>query len=278
MYHGKTVPGFPHHPHSGFETVTIGKRGLIDHADSLGAAGRFGNGDVQWMTAGKGVQHSEMFPLLNQEEENPLELFQIWLNLPAKSKKVEPHFKMLWADMVPVYEATDTHGKKVTVDVIAGTLYDTQAPAPAPDSWAADPEHEVAIWTIKMEADASWTLPAASDQVNRSLYFYRGDQLTVDGQQVAQQHIIDLQGDAEAQLTAGAEDVYLLFLQGRPINETVIQHGPFVASSREDLEQIFMDYRATDFGGWPWPRPDQVHDRDRGRFAKHMDGRVEEKA
>lgn len=278
MYHGKTVPGFPHHPHSGFETVTIGKKGLIDHADSLGAAGRFGNGDVQWMTAGKGVQHSEMFPLLNQEEENPLELFQIWLNLPAKSKKVEPHFKMLWADMVPVYEATDAHGKKVTVDVIAGTLYDTQAPAPAPDSWAADPENEVAIWTIKMEAGASWTLPAASDQVNRSLYFYRGQQLTVDGQVVADQHIIDLHGDTEAHLEAGAEDVYLLFLQGRPINETVIQHGPFVASSREDLEQIFMDYRATDFGGWPWPRPDQVHDRDRGRFAKHMDGRVEEKA
>jgi len=278
MYHGKTVPGFPHHPHSGFETVTIGQKGLIDHADSLGAAGRFGNGDVQWMTAGKGVQHSEMFPLLSKEKENPLELFQIWLNLPAKSKKVEPHFKMLWSDMIPVYEASDADGKKVVVDVVAGELYGTKAPAPAPDSWAADPDNEVAIWTIKMEAGAEWTLPAASDQVNRSLYFYRGDQLKVDGQQVAAQHIIDLYGDAEAHLAAGEEDVYLLFLQGRPINETVIQHGPFVASSREDLEQIFMDYRANDFGGWPWPRPDQVHERERGRFAKHMDGRVEEKA
>lgn len=278
MYHGKTVPGFPYHPHSGFETVTIGKQGLIDHADSLGAAGRFGNGDVQWMTAGKGVQHSEMFPLLRQDRENPLELFQIWLNLPAQNKRVEPHFKMLWADMIPVYEAGDEAGRKVIIDIVAGALDGRRAPAPAPNSWAAEPENEVAIWTIRLEAGGSWTLPAASDQANRSLYFYQGDTLRVGGQEVQDQHIIDLQGDAEALLQAGSEDVFLLFLQGRPIQEKVIQHGPFVANSREDLERIFIEYRATEFGGWPWPRPDQVHDRDRGRFAKHMDGRVEEKA
>ena len=77
MYHGSKVPGFPSHPHRGFETITIVQKGLIDHSDSMGAAARFGNGDVQWMTAGKGVQHSEMFPLLSREGDNPLELFQI---------------------------------------------------------------------------------------------------------------------------------------------------------------------------------------------------------
>ena len=107
MYHGTKVPGFPQHPHRGFETVTIAQRGVIDHTDSLGAAARFGHGDVQWMTAGKGIVHSETFPLLDREEENTLELFQIWLNLPASHKLVEPHFKMLWHEDIPALAASE---------------------------------------------------------------------------------------------------------------------------------------------------------------------------
>jgi redox-sensitive bicupin YhaK (pirin superfamily) len=96
MYHGHTVPGFPVHPHRGFETVTVVRRGIVDHSDSFGGAGRYGEGDIQWMTAGKGIQHAEMFPLLNSGEENPLELFQIWLNLPAAGKMVNPYYGMIW--------------------------------------------------------------------------------------------------------------------------------------------------------------------------------------
>jgi hypothetical protein len=107
MYHGSTVPGFPAHPHRGFETVTIVRKGLIDHADSLGAKARFGRGDVQWLTAGQGVVHSEMFPLLKQDEPNPLELFQIWLNLPAHNKMARPHFTMFWAPDIPRLQALD---------------------------------------------------------------------------------------------------------------------------------------------------------------------------
>ena len=93
MYHGEAgVPGFPQHPHRGFETVTVTVRGFIDHVDSLGAAGRFGDGDVQWMTAGSGISHAEMFPCLSKTEKNQLELFQIWLNLPKRSKMVAPYF------------------------------------------------------------------------------------------------------------------------------------------------------------------------------------------
>ncbi|HEX7131272.1 MAG TPA: pirin family protein, partial [Iamia sp.] len=117
MYHGQRVPGFPPHPHRGFETVTYVRKGIIDHADSLGAAARFGRGDVQWLTAGKGIQHSEMFPLLDPQAPNPLELFQIWLNLPSADKMVDAHFTMFWDDQIPRLRADG-----VEVTVIAGRL------------------------------------------------------------------------------------------------------------------------------------------------------------
>ncbi len=82
MYHGDVVPGFPQHPHRGFETVSVVRQGYIDHSDSLGATARYGGGDVQWLTTGSGVQHAEMFPLIHEHEGNTMELFQIWLNLP----------------------------------------------------------------------------------------------------------------------------------------------------------------------------------------------------
>src|SRR6185436_12693139 len=107
MYHGAVVPGFPQHPHRGFETVTIVRRGIIDHSDSLGASARFGSGDVQWLTAGRGIVHSEMFPLLHADAPNPLELFQIWLNLPSADKLVEPHFSMLWSQAIRSYNDSD---------------------------------------------------------------------------------------------------------------------------------------------------------------------------
>ncbi|MDR0782070.1 MAG: pirin family protein, partial [Pseudomonadales bacterium] len=120
MYHGDTVPGFPSHPHRGFETVTIVQQGLVDHADSLGAAGRYGNGDVQWMTAGRGLQHSEMFPLLNQSAPNPALLFQIWLNLPARNKMAPPHFAMFWSERLPRLTHTDDAGRHTRLEIIAG--------------------------------------------------------------------------------------------------------------------------------------------------------------
>ena len=94
MYHGEKIPGFPRHPHRGFETITIVEKGLIDHSDSLGFSARYGDGDVQWLTAGDGVQHSEMFPLLNTNKSNPTDFFQIWINLKSDKKRVTPNFSM----------------------------------------------------------------------------------------------------------------------------------------------------------------------------------------
>lgn len=275
MYHGDTVPGFPQHPHRGFETITIVEKGLVDHSDSLGAAGRFGNGDVQWMTAGKGVLHSEMFPLLNRDEENPLVLFQIWLNLPKKNKFVEPHFAMLWADAIPVAEIQDPKGRKTKVTVIAGIVNETQAPAPAPNSWAADPAHEVAVWTIKMEPEAEFELPVVSEGINRSVYFYEGDELAINGKKISREFGADLMAHEKVTLKNGMKAGRLLLLQGKPIGEPVAQYGPFVMNTQEEIREAMADYQRTQFGGWPWPKNDHVHPRSSGRFAKHADGREE---
>ena len=275
MYHGSKVPGFPAHPHVGFETITIAEEGFVDHSDSLGAAGRFGNGDVQWMTAGKGVQHSEMFPLLDQEKENPLLLFQIWLNLPAKSKQVDPYFGMLWSQDIPVVEETDANGNAIHIKLIAGNYKSTQAPSPAPDSWAANPENGVKVWLITLAPDAEFNLPAAQSSTNRALYFYKGDQLFSEGFDIPPMHKIKADSGEVLTLQNGKEEAHLLLLEGAPINEPVVQHGPFVGNSRKDIESAFMAFQQDQFGGWPWPTHEHTHDADRKRFAKYPDGRLE---
>ena len=277
MYHGKTVPGFPGHPHRGFETITVVRKGIVDHADSMGASGRYGNGDVQWMTAGKGVQHSEMFPLIHKEKDNTMELFQIWLNLPKKNKMVEPHFKMLWKENIPNIETSDAAGKKTNVEVIAGKVNTTKAAAPPPDSWAADDANEVAVWNIKMQAGATFKLPKASAGVNRTLYFYEGHTLSVAGTKISNYSGIKVIPTEDIDLIAVDSETSILVLQGKPISEQVMQYGPFVMTTKEEINQAFEDYHKTQFGGWPWPRYDQVHDRTLSRFAKHADGKEEVK-
>lgn len=273
MYHGQEVPGFPQHPHRGFETITVVPEGLVDHSDSLGATGRFGHGDVQWMTAGKGVLHSEMFPLVNDEKENPLLLFQIWLNLPRRSKFVEPHYKMLWAENIPVHHADDAE-----VTIIAGDFNETKALDTTPDSWAADPENEVAVWLIKLKANGKLQLPVASSKANRSIYFYKGNSLKANETPIHEQQGADLNPEFETILENGDEEAHLLLLQGRPIGEPVVQQGPFVMNSQEEIYQTIMEYQRTQFGGWPWPKNEFVHPRERGRFAIHADGREEVKS
>ena len=276
MYHGTKVPGFPAHPHRGFETVTIVEEGMADHSDSLGAAGRFGNGDVQWMTAGKGVQHSEMFPLLKTKERNPLLLFQLWLNLPKKSKWVSPHFKMLWNEDIPQHSFKDEQGKSITIKLISGDYQNIQAPASAPDSWASDPENKVAIWLITLEANAVWHIPLET-AVNRSLYFYKGDTISIEGYEIPINHAIDLQSTEDAIITNGNQKSSFLFLQGKPINEPVVQQGPFVMNTSQEINEAIAEFRKNEFGGWPWPTYDHTHPKERGRFALHADGREEVK-
>lgn len=276
MYHGEHVPGFPHHPHRGFETVTLVRKGYCDHADSMGAAARFGAGDAQWITTGAGVVHSEMFPLLHDDRENHLELFQIWLNLPSTSKMVPAHFAMLWGHDIPRVEATDEEGRSSAVTVVAGELAGKKAPPPPPHSWAADPKHDVAIWTIHLDAGAQVTLPAAQPGSNRALYFFEGDTLTI-GSKTADSHgVYVVVPDRPAPLRAGNQPVQVLMLQGKPIGQPVAQHGPFVMNTRAELVQTFNDYQKTKFGGWPWPPDWEAHPKSSSRFAQMPDGTLQE--
>ena len=276
MYHGDVVPGFPQHPHRGFETISVVRSGLMDHADSLGAAARFGAGDVQWMTAGAGIVHSEMFPLLDASQPNPLEMFQIWLNLPGADKFVDPYFTMLWDDQIPRHISIDERGRGTLVTVVVGELDGLVPPPPPPNSWAARPEAGVAVWHVHLDAGAAWTMPAATTpDVSRLLYCYSGRGLSVAGRVVDASTANVLSATASVLLSATDGPVDCLVLQGRPIGEPVEQHGPFVMNDRAGIAQAFEDYQRTKFGGWPWPSDAPVHGANPTRFARHVDGRVE---
>jgi redox-sensitive bicupin YhaK (pirin superfamily) len=290
MYHGNSVPGFPPHPHRGFETVTIVRKGLIDHSDSLGATARFGQGDVQWLTAGSGVVHSEMFPLLDESSPNPLELFQIWLNLPAKNKMADPHFTMFWSHDIPRVMARDANGRITEVAVVAGQLQETDgtgitntvAPlSPPPNSWAAQPDSDVVIWTLRMAPGARWTLPAAAggEGTRRMLYFFKGESVRLADESVSAHAAIEVRADDAIEITNTGKDVAeFLLLQGKPIAEPVVQYGPFVMNTQAEIAQTMADYRRTQFGGWSFAEEAPVHGRDPARFARHPDGREEKPA
>ncbi|HLP40578.1 MAG TPA: pirin-like C-terminal cupin domain-containing protein [Fibrobacteria bacterium] len=281
MYHGEVVPGFPAHPHRGFETVTLARRGFVDHADSLGAAARFGPGrnggpgDVQWITTGRGVVHSEMFPLLDREGGNPLDLFQIWLNLPKADKLVDPAFAMFWGGDVPVATIPDADGRITEVTVVAGRLGDLVPPPPPPRSWAARPDSGVAIWTLRLAPSARYVLPASPQGVNRVLYLFRGRGLRAGGDAYTSGTALAVRDGAEVVLENGPGESELLMLQGRPIAEPVVQYGPFVMNTRQEIEQAFQDYQRTLFGSWPWNSDAPVHPRAETRFARYPDGRVD---
>lgn len=268
LYHGKEIPGFPVHPHRGFETITIVRRGYADHADSLGAAGRYGEGDVQWMTAGSGVQHSEMFPLLHQDKENTLELFQIWLNLPKKNKMVKPDFKMLWANKIPKIKKD-----KCEVTLVSGE-YEGQKYFEAPsDSWAADSTNQVNILLVKLSKDGEFTYPKRTG-TNRSVYFFEGAGVTLNGQEVKSKNAVFVDSTDDLKVVAKGDTEFLI-LEGKPIDEPVVQYGPFVMNTREEIMQTIQDYQKTQFGGWNWNRNDMIHGSKIERFAKYPDGKVE---
>lgn len=315
FYHGETVPGFPQHPHRGFETITATIDGIIDHADSAGNAGRYGKGDLQcvvaarasaagpaapqqaltppsilwrarasssiirrsrtrpparrWLTAGAGVCHSEMFPLVETEKPNPTRFFQIWLNLPRKSKMAPPAFVMHWANDIPKWRSEDG---LAGATVWAGSLFGLQALPPTPKSWAREEGSDIGLFLLTLAKGAKLELPpcAGGAATNRALYIIEGPTVTVAGREVRRKEVvtmIQVAGDAAVPIEATNGDAEVLVMQGRPIGEPVVQYGPFVMNTQEEIAEAFSDYRRTRFGGWPWHRDDMVFPREKSRFA-----------
>jgi len=267
MYHGKNIPGFPRHPHRGFETITIVEKGLIDHSDSMGYSARYGDGDVQWLTAGDGIQHSEMFPLLDKNKSNSIDFFQIWINLKSENKRVKPNFSMFWKDEIPKVVIRDKNNLKTEIDIIAGTYKGKNAPSPPPNSWANNKENSVNIWKIKMNENTSWKLPEVELGISRTLYIYRGSGILLNEKKVNSGYMIKLKTNQDILISSIDKTTKILLLQARPINEPIVKYGPFVMNTKAEIQEAFDDYNKTSFGDWTWDDDAPVHGKDYKKFA-----------
>ena len=168
----------------------------------------------------------------------------------------------------------DAAGRSTVVTVIAGTFASVHAPSPPPKSWASRSANDVQIWTLQLAPGAKFDLPATASGANRMAYFSLATGCAWNGRAIPAQSAVHLRADTPASFENGATPSEILILQARPIGEPVVQKGPFVMNTTAEIQQAFADYRATGFGGWPWGRPDPVHDR-QARFARHADGHVE---
>lgn len=275
MYHGDVVPGFPAHPHTGFETITLVEQGFVDHFDSLGNAGRYSAGDAQWVTTGNGIEHCEMFPLLHEDQANTLELFQIWLNSSPEQKKQDADYKMFWREQIPeAIESTDQ--SKAHIRIISGEFKSKLALDRPQHSWAYAKENKLNIYLITLDANAELVIPASSATATRFAYFYQGQTLTVEDTKVQFKHLLELKADADIHLKAGDQEARILWLEGEPIGAPVAHHGPFVMNNRVELEAAFRRYQQTQFGGWPWPHSAPVFERSMPRYASYDGGKREE--
>ena len=224
------IAGFPSHPHRGFETVTYMIEGHMLHEDHLGNRGDLRNGGVQWMTAGRGIIHSEM----PQQEEGVMRGFQLWLNLPAAEKMTQAGYRDIQPEEIPeiVFEV----GK---VKLIAGTM---EIEGQLHEGAVADRSPQPVYADIHLESGASVTLPVPEGH-NAMLYLYEGTaNLSDRALQRSAANILGDNGDRIA-LTAGESGTRLLLIAGKPIGEPVVQYGPFVMNTREEIEQTLRDYR-----------------------------------
>jgi len=229
------IAGFPNHPHRGFETVTYMLDGHMLHQDHLGNRGDLKSGDVQWMTAGRGIIHSEM----PQQESGRMRGFQLWINLPAKEKMKPAGYQDLPAARIPVVELKG--GGRVKV--IAGTLVADGRPTPGPmQGLTTDPLY----FDVELPAGAAFSQGVQPDY-NAFVYVFEGG-LTVgpaDAARPLKTHSVGvLSAGAKIVVAAGVDGARFILLAGRPLGEPIVQYGPFVMNTREEVEQAVRDFQS----------------------------------
>ncbi len=217
--------GFPPHPHRGFETVTYMLHGNFRHKDSVGHEGLLTDGSVQWMTAGRGVSHSEM----PEQTEGLVWGFQLWINLPKKLKMVEPAYQDIPSDTIPEIVQDGT-----TVKVIAGKLGEQGGPAQT--------KIGALYLDIYLQGESDFVAPIPEGW-NGFLYVYEGSVKSGDGIAVGTGHLAVLGTEGEVRLTGGSSGSRTLLVAGEPINEPIARGGPFVMNTRGEVLQAFEDYQ-----------------------------------
>ena len=230
--------GAPDHPHRGFETVSYILEGELEHKDSAGHAGLLGPGDVQWMTAGDGVVHSEMPSRGFQERGGRLHGFQLWVNLPKRDKRMPPRYQELRAATIPVGESEDG---KVRVRVIAGEALGAKA--------AIDTRTPIFYLHFSLQPGARVVQPAPRGYATFAWPF-RGEGLYgPDGKRVPQGEAVVFAPDGdEVELRAGGEPLEVLLIGGVPLDEPVVRYGPFVMNSEREIHEAIRDYQAGRMG------------------------------
>ncbi|MBV1776654.1 pirin family protein [Burkholderiaceae bacterium DAT-1] len=220
------IAGFPEHPHRGFETVTYMLAGRMRHRDSAGNEGLLGPGGVQWMTAGKGIQHSEM----PEQEAGLMQGFQLWLNLPGKNKLAQPDYQDIQGNAIPETHPADG----VKVRVIAGEAFGVTGAKTRPDT-------EPLFLDAHLQAGKSITLEVPESH-NAFLYVWKGE-VKVAGNSIPTAHMGVLHNDGDSVTIEAVGDVGILLIAGKPLNEPIVQWGPFVMNTRAEIETAIEDYR-----------------------------------
>lgn len=232
---GEDVMNFDAHPHCGFEPVTFVFEGEVFHRDSTGEHSVIRDGGIQWMTAGKGIVHAEGPSEQFKKDPGTLEMIQLWINLPKKFKGVEPRYQGLQKSEIPSQHSEDG---RVTVHAFSGLWNGIEGPVESITG--------IRSLTMKLEKGGELTLKAKPERASM-IYILRG-KLSINGSTAETHQLITFEHDGdELELKAG-ESTVLLYVEGDPINEPVVQHGPFVMNTQQEIYQAMRDYQEGKMG------------------------------